>query len=78
MNARTQACMNDLVKFAREGHEIYPMFFSHSYGAATTSAAVRAAHRAGLIEQAGVDGVGKPKWRAVIAQPTHAAPACIN
>ena len=72
MTPKTAKCMNDLVKFAREGNVIYPMFFSHCYGAATCSAAVRAAHKAGLIEQDGIDGIGKPKWKAVLPKATHA------
>lgn len=32
----------------------------------------------GLIEQSGIDGMGKPKYRATVPASTHAAPVTVN
>lgn len=64
MNPRTEICMNSIVTFANEGNEIIPMFFTCSYGRATVSAAIRAALKNRLIEPAGKDGAGSPKYKA--------------
>ncbi len=75
MNTQTEAKMNEIVAFARQGHEIYPMMFQPMNGRSNTvSAAIRTAKKLGLIEQAGVDGLGKPKYRATVPAATHAAP----
>ena len=69
MSPKTAKCVDAIVKFAREGNEIIPAFFSWSYGQATTAAAIRAAKKRGLIEIAGLDGIGNPKYRATWAAP---------
>lgn len=79
MNAATEAKMNQIVAFARDGNEIYPMFFHTGFGrSATVGAAIRAAKKRNLIEQHGIDGMGKPKYRAVMPKATHAAPAAAH
>ena len=74
MSPKTKKCFDEIAEFARMGHEIYPMFFSVSHGSATVSAAIRAAHKAGVIERAGLDGAGQTKWRAALPAATHTAP----
>jgi hypothetical protein len=72
MNAKTEALMNKMVAFAREGNDIIPMYWQPRIGASNTvSAAIRAAKKRSLLVQNGVDGVGKPKYAAVIPAATH-------
>lgn len=79
MNAKTEAKLNEILSAARAGREIIPMFFQRGLGIdASVSAAIRVAKSRGLIEQCGVDGCGKPKYRATIPAATHAAPASVN
>ena len=74
--AATEAKIAEIVSHARAGHEIIPMFFQPIIGRSNTvSAAIRIARKRGLIEQAGVDGMGKPKYRLAAPAATHAAPA---
>lgn len=76
MTPATEAKLNEILEVARLGHEIIPMFFQPIMGRSNTvSAAIRVALKKGLLEQAGVDGCGKPKYRAPLPKPTHAAPA---
>lgn len=79
MQAQTEAMMKKIVSFAREGNEIYPMMWQPVFGCSNTvSAAIRAAKKLGLIEQCGVDGIGKPKYRAVLPAATHSISSSIN
>lgn len=80
MNPRTKQCMDAIVDYARKGYTIHPMFFSVQFGRATVSAAIRGAVKRGLIEQAGLDGAGKPKWQATFQKDlvTHEAPTTIQ
>lgn len=79
MTPETTAKMNEIVKAAREGREIIPAFFQPGrYASNTVSAAIRAAIKRGFIEQSGVDGIGKPKYRATVPGKTHAGPTTIN
>lgn len=76
MNAQTETMMNEIVSYARTGREVYPMMFQPRNGRSNTvSAAIRAAKKLGLIEQAGLDGTGRPKYRATIPATTHTATA---
>lgn len=78
MNTKTQEMMNQIVAHARTGAEVYPMMFQPIVGRSNVvSAAIRAAKKAGLIEQSGTDGLGKPKYRAVF-NTTHTAPTAIQ
>jgi hypothetical protein len=71
-NSATEKMMAEMVAFARDGGEIIPMMFQPLRGRSNTvSAAIRKAKALGLIEQSGLDGCGKPKYRAVI-RATHA------
>ena len=79
MNAKTEAKLAEILAAARAGQEIIPMFFQRGFGIdASVSAAIRAAKARGLIVQSGVDGIGKPKYRAAPIAATHAAPATVN
>ena len=76
MNAKTEAKLNEILEAGKHGMEIIPMFFQSRRGIdASVSAAIRVGKKRGLIEQAGVDGIGKPKYRVVMPQATHNAPA---
>ena len=76
MNTATEAKLNEILAVAREGNEIIPMFFQPRFGRSNTvSAAIRVALKNGLLVQAGVDGCGKPKYRAPLPKATHAGPA---
>jgi hypothetical protein len=71
--------MNEILNFARAGHEVLPMMFQPVMGRSNTvAAAIRAALKAGLLVPAGVDGCGKPKYRAPEPKATHAGTAAIN
>lgn len=79
MNAKTEAKLAEIIAAARTGAEIYPAFFQRGFGIdASVSAAIRVAKARGLIVQSGVDGIGKPKYRAAPIAATHAAPAAVN
>lgn len=79
MSPKTQALVNEIVAAANAGHEIIPMFWQPVIGRSNTvSAAIRAAKARGLLVDAGVDGCGKPKYRAPIKAATHAGSAAIN
>ena len=79
MNAKTEAKLAEIVAAARTGCEIYPAFFQRGFGIdASVSAAIRVAKSRGLIEQSGIDGMGKPKYGATVPVSTHAAPATVN
>jgi hypothetical protein len=76
MNAKTQEIMNQMVAHAKAGNVVIPMFFQPGRGTSNSvSAAVRAAKKLGLLVQDGLDGCGKPKYRAAMPAATHAAPA---
>lgn len=78
-NAETEAMITKIVDHAREGYEIYPMFFQPVRGRSNTvSAAIRVAKSRGLIEQCGVDGVGKPMYKAVWQPATHTVSQTVN
>lgn len=65
MSLSTLTKMNEIVEYARAGHEVIPAFWQPVLGRSNTvSAAIKAALRRGLLEPAGVDGMGKPKYRA--------------
>jgi len=73
MTPKTAAKLNEILTAARQGQDIYPAFFQPIYGtSASVSAAVRAAKKMGFIEQAGIDGFGKPYYRAKVPAATHA------
>lgn len=74
MKPETVKCMNEMVNYAREGNDVYPMMWSASYGRATVSSAVRCAKKRGFLEQNGLDGVGNAKWAAKLPEATHKAP----
>lgn len=79
MNAKTEAKLAEIAAAARAGQEIYPAFFHRGFGVdASVSAAIRVAKARGMIAQSGVDGMGKPKYRAAPIAVTHAAPATVN
>ena len=79
MAPETKKMMDEIVSYARAGHEIYPMMFQPLMGRSNTvSAAIRTAKKLNLIEQHDVDGLGKPIYRAVMPNATHAAPATLN
>jgi hypothetical protein len=78
MNPKTEACMKSMIEFAREGNEIFPMFFTPCHGRTTVSAAVRCAVKRGLLVCAGLDGAGQKKWKAPAPVATHAAPATVQ
>lgn len=65
MKQSTLDCMNEMVEWvnADPKNVVIPMFFQN-HGLATVSSAVRVAKKRGLIVQDGVDGCGKPKYRA--------------
>ena len=73
------AKLEQIVSAARAGHEIIPAFFQPIYGRSNAvSAAIRMALKAGLIEIAGLDGCGKPKYRATAPKATHTGNATVN
>jgi hypothetical protein len=77
MTPKTEAKLNEILEAGKFGQEIYPAFFQR-FGMgidASVSAAIRVAKKRGLIEQAGIDGMGKPKYRVVMPAATHTAPA---
>lgn len=79
MNAKTEAKLAEILAAARTCAEIYPAFFQRGRGIdSSVSAAIRVAKARGLIEQSGIDGAGKPKYRRVMPAATHAAPASCN
>ena len=79
MQDTTKEMMLQMVEFAREGNEIIPMFWQPRRGADNTvSAAIRAALARNLLEQNGVDGLGKPVYAAVIPGATHAGTETIQ
>jgi hypothetical protein len=79
MNAKTEAKLAQIIAAARTGCEIYPAFFQSGFGIdASVSAAIRVAKQRGLIEQVGIDGMGKPKYRGVLPAATHAASQAVN
>ena len=79
MNAKTEAKLAEILAAARAGQEIYPAFFQRGFGIdASVSAAIRVAKARGMIEQSGIDGMGKPKYRAAVPAATHAASTSVN
>ena len=75
MNSKTEAKLNAILAHARNGNEIIPMFFQPIIGTdASVSAAIRIALKRGLLVKCGVDGDGKPKYRAPTPAATHEAP----
>lgn len=79
MNAATEAKMNEMIAYAKKGNMIYPMFWQPTFGRSNTvSAAIRAAKKANLLEVAGLDGCGKPYYRAVIPAATHVVSNTVN
>lgn len=79
MNTATEAKLNEILAFAREGREVLPMMFQPVMGRSNAvSAAIRIALKRGLLVQDGVDGCGKPKYRAPMPTATHTAPAVIQ
>lgn len=79
MNAATQSKLNEIMTAARAGHEIIPMFFQPIMGRSNSvSAAIKVALKQGLLVPAGVDGCGKPKYRAAVPEATHAASTTVN
>lgn len=79
MNAKTEAKLAEIVAAARAGHEIIPMFFQRGFGIdSSVSAAIRVGKSRGLIVQSGIDGMGKPKYRAALIAATHTASASVN
>jgi hypothetical protein len=79
MKAETQAMIERMIETAEAGHDIIPMFFQPVRGISNTvSAAIRCAVARGLLEQDGVDGCGKPKYRIPIKAETHAGTSTIN
>lgn len=72
MDAKTREVMENMLLVAREGNDIIPAFFQPLRGRSNAvSAAVRALKAQGLIEQSGVDGMGKPKYALVMPTATH-------
>ena len=72
MNAKTEAKLAQIIEAAKTGNDIYPAFFQSGFGIdASVSAAIRVAKARGLIEQIGVDGIGKPKYRGTLAAAAH-------
>lgn len=79
MNAKTEAKLAEIIAAARAGQEIYPAFFQRGFGIdSSVSAAIRIAKARGMIEQSGVDGMGKPKYRAALPAATHTTPTSVN
>jgi hypothetical protein len=79
MNPATEAMIERMLETSRNGHDIIPMMFQPVRGRSNTvSAAIRVALSRGLIEQAGVDGLGKPKYRAVMPRATHPTTTSFN
>ena len=79
MTPETKSKMEEIVEAARAGGEIIPMFFQPIHGRSNTvSAAIRAALKLNLIEQCGLDGCGKPKYRAVAPKATHWATTSVQ
>ena len=73
MNAKTAAKLAEIISITRAGNPIYPAFLQPIRGIdASVSAAIRAAKAKGIIEQAGIDGCGKPYYRAALPTSTHA------
>lgn len=78
MNAATQKMLKEIIEYARTGKEVYPAFFQPIIGSSNTvSAAIRHAKKAGILEQSGIDGCGKPKYRLAI-KITHQAPGAMQ
>jgi hypothetical protein len=72
-NSKTKEMMENMLLVAREGNDIYPALFQPLYGRSNTvGAAIRALKSAGLIEQSGVDGTGRPKYALAMPTITHA------
>lgn len=80
MTPKTEAKLNEILAIARAGHEIIPMFFQPAMGGinASVSAAIRIALKKGLLVPAGLDGCGKPKYRAAEIKATHLGSEAVN
>lgn len=79
MNAATAKMMNEMVAAAAAGQEIRPMFWQPRVGRSNTvSAAIAAAKKAGFLVVAGLDGCGKPYYRAPVKAATHAGSAVVQ
>lgn len=72
MSPKTKEIMEAMVDHARNGHDVIPMYFQPHFGRSNSvSAAIRAAKKLNLLVENGVDGMGKPKYKAVMPNPTH-------
>ena len=60
----TKIAIAAIVRHARAGNDIIPMYFSHVHGRATVAAAIRMCKKQKLIVQNGTDGCGKPLYVA--------------
>lgn len=79
MHNKTAKILQEMIDHANAGHEIIPMFFQPMRGRSNyVSAAIRFALKNNLLEPAGVDGVGRPKYRAVEIRTIHTASESIN
>ena len=75
MNLKTETILNEMIKTARAGHDIYPFMFQPLMGRSNSvSAAIREGKKRGLLVEAGKDGTGRPFYRAAMPAATHKAP----
>lgn len=68
---RTDEILNQMIETGRS-RDIIPMFFQPLRGRSNhVSAAIRKGLKTGQIEQVGLDGMGKPKYRTTVPAATH-------
>lgn len=73
---RTDEILAQMLNHARNGMDIYPFMYQPLMGRSNSvSAAIRKGKKQGLLVEAGVDGTGKPYYRAAMPAATHDAPA---